>query len=64
MEEMIWELFFEKCREGSSMVKTVRGDHSSKWADMTKGQEALVQGLWLGVGRAGKEKKSGRYIGK
>lgn len=56
MEETIWELFFEKCREGSSVVKTVGEDHSSKWADMTKSQEGLVQGLWLGGGQSREEK--------
>lgn len=36
---------FERHREGSSMAKTIGKDHSRKWADMTKGQEGLVQGL-------------------
>lgn len=52
MEETIWELFFEKCR----VIKIVGEDHSSKWADMTKSQEGLVQGLWLGGGQSREEK--------
>lgn len=37
------------------MVEAVGEDYSSKWGDITKGREGLIQDLWLGKGaREGK----------